>query len=95
MESLAQYQTLNSSSVIYELFQGQLRSMLTCRFCKNDSKTFDPYLCLSLPVPFRLKYTIFVRAIFHETNSLVSQCNELFDFYEISILCLGFVWNIN
>ncbi|KAJ6216427.1 hypothetical protein RDWZM_007584 [Blomia tropicalis] len=64
IESLAKYQTINSSSIIYDLFQGQLRSMLVCRNCDHYSKTFDPYLCISLPVPIRLTLTIFIHAIF-------------------------------
>ena len=74
IESLTQYQTVNSNSIIYDMFQGQLRSMVVCRNCDHYSKTFDPYLCLSLPVPIRLKLTIFIQAIFldNERNSCVS-----------------------
>lgn len=64
IESLANYQTVNSNSIVYDLFQGQLRSMVVCRNCDHYSKTFDPYLCLSLPVPVRLTLTIFIHAIF-------------------------------
>ncbi len=38
--------------------------MVVCRNCDHYSKTFDPYLCLSLPVPVRLTLTIFIHAIF-------------------------------
>eukprot|EP00397_Hematodinium_sp_SG-2012_P001859 GEMP01001864.1.p1 GENE.GEMP01001864.1~~GEMP01001864.1.p1 ORF type:complete len:819 (+),score=183.47 GEMP01001864.1:290-2746(+) len=43
------YLTRNKSFLV-DIFQGQLRSVLTCTECGYSSKTFDPYLYLSLPV---------------------------------------------
>jgi len=37
-------------SILVDLFQGQLRSQVTCTACGKVSKTFDPYLYMSLPV---------------------------------------------
>jgi ubiquitin carboxyl-terminal hydrolase 8 len=37
-------------SILVDLFQGQLRSQVTCTVCDKVSKTFDPYLYMSLPV---------------------------------------------
>ncbi|CAK0894139.1 unnamed protein product, partial [Prorocentrum cordatum] len=37
-------------SPIVDIFQGQLRSALACRECGFVSKTFDPFLHLSVPV---------------------------------------------
>ena len=31
-------------SIIVDIFQGQLRSALTCRECKHQSMTFDPFM---------------------------------------------------
>ncbi|XP_055507258.1 ubiquitin carboxyl-terminal hydrolase 31 [Leucoraja erinacea] len=39
------------SSFIQELFQAQYRSSLTCPHCQKQSNTFDPFLCISLPIP--------------------------------------------
>lgn len=47
-------------SFIQDLIQGQLRSSLVCKSCGKESNTFDPYLCLSLPVPTRQLHTIIV-----------------------------------
>ncbi|KAI9506609.1 hypothetical protein BX070DRAFT_182278, partial [Coemansia spiralis] len=38
-------------SVIFDLFQGQYRSTLVCPECDNVSVTFDPFMCLTLPLP--------------------------------------------
>lgn len=53
-----------NSSFIHDLFQAQLKSTLVCRSCGKQSNTFDPYLCLSLPVPTRFTYTIIVTAVY-------------------------------
>ena len=58
-ESLANHVRMNRS-FIQDLIQGQLRSSLVCKSCGKESNTFDPYLCLSLPVPTRQLHTIIV-----------------------------------
>ncbi|XP_015285216.1 PREDICTED: ubiquitin carboxyl-terminal hydrolase 31, partial [Gekko japonicus] len=40
-----------NSSFVQELFQAQYRSSLTCPHCQKQSNTFDPFLCISLPIP--------------------------------------------
>uniref|UniRef100_F7FRR5 Ubiquitin carboxyl-terminal hydrolase n=1 Tax=Ornithorhynchus anatinus TaxID=9258 RepID=F7FRR5_ORNAN len=40
-----------SSTLVQELFQAQYRSSLTCPHCQKQSNTFDPFLCISLPIP--------------------------------------------
>ncbi|CAE8712455.1 unnamed protein product, partial [Polarella glacialis] len=39
-------------SFLVDLMQGQLRSSLKCKQCGHQSKQFDPFLYLSLPVEF-------------------------------------------
>mmetsp|Transcript_53232 Transcript_53232/g.150030 ORF Transcript_53232/g.150030 Transcript_53232/m.150030 type:complete len:498 (-) Transcript_53232:109-1602(-) len=39
-----------NKSFLLDLFQGQLRSLLSCQVCGYVSKKFDPFLWLSLPV---------------------------------------------
>ncbi|XP_006872056.1 PREDICTED: ubiquitin carboxyl-terminal hydrolase 31 [Chrysochloris asiatica] len=39
------------STFVQELFQAQYRSSLTCPHCQKQSNTFDPFLCISLPIP--------------------------------------------
>lgn len=62
-ESLANHLRCNNS-FIQDLFQAQLRSSLVCRSCGKYSNTFDPYLCLSLPVPTRQTHTFQVHAFY-------------------------------
>ena len=44
-----------NSSVIVDLFQGQLKSTLRCAQCGYQSITFDTFMYLSLPIPRRLQ----------------------------------------
>ena len=39
----------------HQLFQGQLRSTLTCCACGHNASKFDPFLFLSLPIGFKKK----------------------------------------
>jgi ubiquitin carboxyl-terminal hydrolase 8 len=45
-----QYLTKNSS-VVVDLFQGQLKSTVTCLTCRYASTTFDTFMYLSVPIP--------------------------------------------
>ncbi len=49
-----------NQSVIVKLFQAQLRSTLVCPECNEMSKTFDPFMFLSLPLPVKKTRTISV-----------------------------------
>lgn len=48
-ESLANHQRLNASFV-QDIFQAQFRSSLRCPSCSKESNTFDPFLCISVPI---------------------------------------------
>jgi ubiquitin C-terminal hydrolase len=50
--------TRRNKSIVVDLFQGQLRSELTCPSCHQQSVTFDPFMFLSLPLPSDSKRTI-------------------------------------
>ena len=41
---------LRNKSVIVDLYQGQLKSTLTCLHCRTTSIKFEPFMFLSLPV---------------------------------------------
>lgn len=41
----------NNSSIIVDLFQGQLRSTTKCKKCKGKSVKFETFMHLSLPIP--------------------------------------------
>jgi len=43
--------TARNQSIIVDLFQGQLKSTVVCPDCNIMSRTFDPYMFLSVPVP--------------------------------------------
>lgn len=46
------------NSFVRDLFQAQLHSSLVCQSCFNVSNTFEPYLCLSLPIPAETSITL-------------------------------------
>ncbi|KAF8325456.1 uncharacterized protein EI90DRAFT_3019088 [Cantharellus anzutake] len=40
-------------SIVVDLFQGLLKSTITCPGCSKESVTFDPFTTLSLPIPYQ------------------------------------------
>uniref|UniRef100_A0A8C9XLL5 ubiquitinyl hydrolase 1 n=1 Tax=Sander lucioperca TaxID=283035 RepID=A0A8C9XLL5_SANLU len=51
-------------SFVQELFQAQYKSSLTCPHCMKQSNTFDPFLCISLPIPLRQTRLLCVILVF-------------------------------
>ncbi|XP_072298554.1 ubiquitin carboxyl-terminal hydrolase 43-like [Eucyclogobius newberryi] len=51
-------------SFVQEHFQAQYKSSLTCPHCLKQSNTFDPFLCISLPIPLRQNRSLFVVLVF-------------------------------
>nr|XP_006819196.1 PREDICTED: ubiquitin carboxyl-terminal hydrolase 31-like [Saccoglossus kowalevskii] len=62
-EAQANYMRYNNSFV-YDLCQAQYRSTLTCPNCRRQRNTFEPYLCLSLPLPQKNHRLIKVVAVY-------------------------------
>ncbi|XP_066546365.1 ubiquitin carboxyl-terminal hydrolase 31 isoform X2 [Amia ocellicauda] len=53
-----------TSSFVQELFQAQYRSSLTCPHCQKQSNTFDPFLCISLPIPLPHTRPLYVTVVY-------------------------------
>ncbi|NXC20822.1 UBP31 hydrolase, partial [Corythaeola cristata] len=53
-----------SSTFVQELFQAQYRSSLTCPHCQKQSNTFDPFLCVSLPIPLPHTRPLYVTVVY-------------------------------
>ncbi|XP_026877730.2 ubiquitin carboxyl-terminal hydrolase 43a [Electrophorus electricus] len=51
-------------SFVQDHFQAQYRSSLTCPHCLKQSNTFDPFLCISLPIPLRQTRAVNVTVVF-------------------------------
>ncbi|XP_046533402.1 ubiquitin carboxyl-terminal hydrolase 43 isoform X1 [Equus quagga] len=51
-------------SFVQSHFQAQYRSSLTCPHCRKQSNTFDPFLCVSLPIPLRQTRFLSVTLVF-------------------------------
>lgn len=52
-----------TSSFVSQLFQGLHRSSLSCPHCGRHSNTFDPYLCVSLPLPQKCQRPVYVTVV--------------------------------
>ncbi|CAK6445054.1 unnamed protein product [Pipistrellus nathusii] len=52
------------STFVQELFQAQYRSSLTCPHCQKQSNTFDPFLCISLPIPLPYTRPLYVTVVY-------------------------------
>ncbi|KAF2367775.1 Peptidase C19 ubiquitin carboxyl-terminal hydrolase [Trinorchestia longiramus] len=62
-------ETLNNhlrcnSSFVQDIFQAQYRSSLRCPRCQCESNTFDPFMCVSLPIPHVELMPIFVTVVY-------------------------------
>ncbi|XP_075686482.1 ubiquitin carboxyl-terminal hydrolase 31 [Rhinoderma darwinii] len=55
---------LTSGTFVQELFQAQYRSSLTCPHCQKQSNTFDPFLCISLPIPLPHTRPLYVTVVY-------------------------------
>ncbi|NXJ35634.1 UBP31 hydrolase, partial [Ciconia maguari] len=53
-----------SSTFVQELFQAQYRSSLTCPHCQKQSNTFDPFLCISLPIPLPHTRPLYITVVY-------------------------------
>ncbi|XP_014676632.1 PREDICTED: ubiquitin carboxyl-terminal hydrolase 31-like [Priapulus caudatus] len=62
-EALANHTRCNSSFV-QDLFLAQYQSSLTCPKCKRQSNNFDPFLCVSLPLPQRADRPVYVTIVY-------------------------------
>ncbi|KAM6957116.1 LOW QUALITY PROTEIN: ubiquitin carboxyl-terminal hydrolase 43 [Aplochiton taeniatus] len=51
-------------SFVQDHFQAQYKSSLTCPHCLKQSNTFDPFLCISLPIPLRQTRPLCVTLVF-------------------------------
>lgn len=65
-------EALSSSqgSFVSHLFKGLHRSSLTCPHCGKHSNTFDPYLCVSLPLPQKCPRPVFVNVVYSGQKQL-------------------------
>lgn len=77
--ALASHSRCNSS-FIQELMQGQFKLTLTCPLCRKECKSFDPYICLSLPIPQKLKRLVPVHLVsLNGENRQIEFAIELFE----------------
>lgn len=56
--------SLSTGSFVQELFQAQYRSSLTCPHCQKQSNTFEPFMCISLPIPLPQTRPIYVTIVY-------------------------------
>lgn len=54
---------VNGESFILKLFQALHRSTVACPTCGECSSSFDPYLCLSLPLPQGYQRVVYVMVV--------------------------------
>ncbi|XP_077183640.1 ubiquitin carboxyl-terminal hydrolase 43 isoform X2 [Paroedura picta] len=61
-------QPLKGQSFVQNHFQAQYRSSLTCPHCLKQSNTFDPFLCISLPIPLRQTRPLNITLVFQSKS---------------------------
>eukprot|EP00106_Octopus_bimaculoides_P013296 XP_014780738.1 PREDICTED: ubiquitin carboxyl-terminal hydrolase 15-like [Octopus bimaculoides] len=60
--------SLSKQTIIYQMFRGLYQSSLTCLKCRRQSNTYDPYLCLSLPLPQICNRAIYIIIVYLDPN---------------------------
>lgn len=66
-ETLQSHRKRNNS-FIQNLFQGQFRSSVACPSCGTRSATFDPYVCISLPLPQRERRPVYITVVYRSSS---------------------------
>ena len=87
-ESLANY-TRSNNSFVMDVFQAQFRSSLTCPTCDKQSNTFDPFLCVSLPIPQKQLMPVFVTVLYIDQTPRQGKTQNS-NMYRISVYGLFF-----
>ncbi|XP_033630148.1 ubiquitin carboxyl-terminal hydrolase 31-like [Asterias rubens] len=77
-EMLANHMRRNNS-FIHDLFQAQFRSSLTCPHCGRQSNTFDPFVCVSLPIPQRMTRVMAVAVVYMDREPRVVRVGVVMD----------------
>ncbi|CAK60583.1 unnamed protein product (macronuclear) [Paramecium tetraurelia] len=62
--------TLRNQSKIQELMVGQYKSTLVCPICSRISKTFDPFMSLSLPIPSFSSFSSSLYFIYDDSETM-------------------------
>ncbi|XP_068929185.1 ubiquitin carboxyl-terminal hydrolase 43 isoform X2 [Petaurus breviceps papuanus] len=68
MQTLSSHQLSPRQSFVQNHFQAQYRSSLTCPHCQKQSNTFDPFLCVSLPIPSCQTRSLSVTLVFQSKS---------------------------
>eukprot|EP00794_Sanderia_malayensis_P008895 gene8895-9846_t len=60
--------TQQNQSFIKKVFQAQYKSTLVCPNCETCSNTFDPFLCLSLPIPQKDTKPVYFTMVYNSNS---------------------------
>ena len=55
------------NNFIKQVFWAQYKSTVKCPNCHHESITFEPYVCLSLPVPVQEKHAVFISVVYRNS----------------------------
>lgn len=62
-----QVNSVSLGNFIKQLFWAQFKSTVKCPNCQHESITFEPYICISLPVPVREIRAVFVSVVYRNS----------------------------
>ncbi|XP_065900687.1 ubiquitin carboxyl-terminal hydrolase 4-like isoform X2 [Dysidea avara] len=54
---------MRNKSVVVKLFWGQLKCTMVCPDCNKVSREFNPFMCMSLPIPFIKTRELVIRVV--------------------------------
>ena len=73
------YHLRREKSIIVDLFQGQLRSMVACQKCSHSSVTFEPFTFLQIPLPTDQQKLFIIFFKFINANAMNRKYSILMD----------------
>lgn len=79
-----------NDSFVLAVFQAQFRSSLTCPRCQRQSNTFDPFLCVSVPVPQEQPRPLYVTILYTS-----QQPRQVSHFLKISCIYILVIFTCN
>ena len=53
----------SAGNIISDLFEAEYRSTLKCPSCQKQSSNYDPFLCVSLPIPQKCRIPVAVTVV--------------------------------
>ena len=90
---MSQGNAVSLSNFIKQLFWAQYKSTVKCPNCQHESITFEPYVCISLPVPVQEVHAVFISVVYRNSarnRKFGIMLDELQSVRQLRVVIAGF-----